>query len=188
MPLIDVWTISLAEPRPGQEAILSPDELTRAARFRFETDRIRWTRTRSALRSILGRCLNQPPRGLQFLSGSHGKPSLHPESHLHFNLSHAGEYALIAVAETTPVGVDIERIRPKVDIAALLRRLSETDLPDTIPALYQRWTQREARSKAAGGELFAPPRADIIALDIHAPEGYAASIACAGSPPVVRYR
>lgn len=188
MPLVDVWTISLTEPHPGHDAaVLSFDETARAARLRFEGDRIRWIRSRAALRAILGSYLNQPAAALRFVTGPHGKPALQPEARLHFNLSHAGDYALLALCEDVPVGIDIERVRPKVDIAALLRRLSETDLPDTVPELFQRWTQREARSKAAGGELFAAPLTDIVALDITAPEGYAASIACTGSVPRVRY-
>ena len=136
MPLVDVWTISLTEPHPGHDpAFLSPDELARAARLRFEEDRIRWIRSRAALRGILGTYLSQPAADLRFLTGPQGKPALQPDVRLHFNLSHAGDYALLALCDATPVGIDIERIRPKVDIAALLRRLSETDLPDTIPAL-----------------------------------------------------
>ena len=54
---------------------------------------------------------------------------------------------MIAVTRSIPVGVDIERIRPNIDMAPLLRRLGETDLPDTTQQLYQMWTRREAKSK-----------------------------------------
>ena len=188
MAHVDVWTIALNQPLPSYDrAILSDTERERAARFRFEDDRVRWLRAHAALRTILGAELGIRPQDLEFTIGVHGKPALANQPACQFNLSHSGEYALIAVSEAA-VGADIERIRDKVDMAALLRRLSETDLPDTTPALYSRWTQREAKSKAAGGELFAAPRPDIYALDIPAPEGYAASIACVGSMPTVRSR
>lgn len=183
-----MWTVALNQSLPFYDhAHLCAAECERAARFRFEDDRTRWLRAHAFLRTILGAELGLHPAALEFTKGEHGKPALANDPACEFNLSHSGEYALIAVSEVA-VGIDVERIRDKVDMAALLRRLSETDLPDTTQALYNRWTQREAKSKAAGGELFAPPRPDIHALDIAAPEGYSASIACVGSVPVVRCR
>lgn len=107
---------------------------------------------------------------------------------IEFNLSHAGDFAMIAVTETVPVGIDIERIRPEIEIAKLLDRLGETDLPQTIPELYARWTRREARTKAVGGQLFAAPTEDIHAVDLAAPEGYCAAVAARGFVTAVSYR
>lgn len=182
---VDLWTISLADPRPE---ILSGEEAARAARFRFEADRVRWTRARSSLRAILSEYAGDSPESLCFSYGEHGKPALLPVMDVHFNLSHSGDYAMIAVARAAQVGVDIERMRPKIDIAGLLRRLGETDLPATVPELYQAWTRREARTKATGGPLFEKPPLDVHAVQVTAPYGYAASVALAGFAPVVQYR
>jgi 4'-phosphopantetheinyl transferase len=180
---VDLWTIPLREPRP---ALLSEDEAERASRFRFEEDRVRWTRARSALRTILSRYAGDAPEALRFVYGAHGKPALSLAADIEFNLSHAGDWALIAVAKSVPVGVDIERRRPNIDMAALLRRLGETVLPDTD--LYKAWTRREARSKAAGGALFDPTPPGICVVDLEAPEGYAATIALRGWTPEVSFR
>jgi 4'-phosphopantetheinyl transferase len=187
---VDLWTVSLLDPRP---ALLSEEEAERAGRFRFEADRVRWTRSRSSLRAILSRYAGDAPEALRFVYGTHGKPALSPApaiefNDIEFNLSHAGDWALIAVARSVPVGVDIERIRPNVDIAALLRRLGETGLPAAVPDLFQAWTRREARTKAAGGALFDPPLEAVRAIGIHAPEGYAAALALVGHEPAVTYR
>jgi 4'-phosphopantetheinyl transferase len=182
---VDLWTVSLANPSPGH---LSEDEIARANRFKFEEDRIRWTRARSSLRVILSRYAGDDPARLAFIYGKHGKPSLLPFTGVEFNLSHAGDWAMIAVARTIPVGVDIERIRPNIDMVPLLQRLGETDLPQSTQALYQVWTRREAKSKAAGGALFDKPSGRMCVIDIAAPEGYAASVALAGYQPDVRYR
>ena len=180
---VELWTIPLENPRNGQLAgLLSEDETARAARFRSEKDRYRWTNARLALRSILAIYAGEPPESLRFFCNENGKPALASTAGIEFNLSHAGEFALIAVSTSTPVGVDIERIRTNVDIAALLRRLGEADLPETIPELYHRWTRREARSKAAGGQLFVTPLSGIHAIDVPAPEGYAASVATSKTP------
>jgi 4'-phosphopantetheinyl transferase len=181
---VDLWTISLLSPAP---ALLSADEMARANRFRFEPDRIRWSCARSSLRLILSRYAGADPSALCFIQGAHGKPALLPSSGVEFNLSHAGDWALIAVTRAVPVGVDIERIRDNVDMASLLRRLGEVDLPDTAAELYQRWTRREARSKAWGGALFDPPAAHISAIDVTAPLGYMASVALVGYEPEIHY-
>src|SRR5579863_8588690 len=137
---VDLWTVSLTSPSPSH---LSEDEIARANRFKFEEDRIRWTRARSALRVILSRYAGDDPARLAFIYGEHGKPALLPVSEIEFNLSHAGDWAMIAVSRSIPVGVDIERIRSNFDMVPLLHRLGENDLPDTPQQHYQVWTRRE---------------------------------------------
>jgi 4'-phosphopantetheinyl transferase len=182
---VELWTFPLTREVPMH---LSEDERARASCFRFDEDRVRWIRARSSLRMILSRYAGEDPGNLYFGYGKHGKPELLPFTEIQFNLSHAGEWAIVAVTQSVPVGVDIERIRNEVDMAALLQRLGETGLPSSITDLYGRWTRREARTKAAGGALFDKPRDDIRAIDITAPAGYAASVALAGYEPVVTYR
>lgn len=181
---VELWTISLARDLPSH---ISEDELARANRFKFEADRARWIRARSALRMILSRYAGEDPGNLVFSYGKHGKPSI-PLSHIQFNLSHAGDWAIVAVSRSIAVGVDIEQMRPNVDMAALLARLGETDLPATEPELYQAWTRREAKSKATGGALFDPPADNVHAIEITAPAGYSASVALVGCVPLPLYR
>jgi 4'-phosphopantetheinyl transferase len=182
---IDLWTIPLTRECPTH---LSEDEVARANRFRFDEDRIRWIRARSSLRVILSKYEGGDPAGLVFRYGKHGKPALLLVTDVEFNLSHSGDWAMVAVARSVPVGVDIERMRANVEIAALLRRLGETELPQTEPELYRVWARREARTKAEGAPLFATPAGDTLAIDIAAPADYAASVALMGHEPVVRYR
>jgi 4'-phosphopantetheinyl transferase len=181
---VDIWTVSLTTPAPSQ---LSDDEIARANRFRFEEDRVRWSRAHSALRLILSRYAGDDPFRLGFSYGPHGKPALHPFSDVEFNLSHAGDWAMIAVAQSVAVGVDIERIRANVEMAPLLERLGETGLPASRQELYQVWARREARSKAVGGALFDTPPDNIVAVALDAPAGYAAAVALVGHEPEVHY-
>jgi 4'-phosphopantetheinyl transferase len=139
------------------------------------------------LRLILSRYAGDDPSRLGFIYGAHGKPALLPFSDVEFNLSHAGDWAMIAVAREIPVGVDIERIRPNIDMVQILRRLGEIDLPNEIQQLYQVWTRREAKSKAVGGALFDKPPGNVSVVDLTAPGGYAASVALVGHEPDVRY-
>ena len=182
---MDVWLIPLECQGP---VTLSPDEETRAARFRFERDRTFWVRARSALRAILADYTDIPAAELRFVLGPHGKPGLASGNDIEFNLSHAGSWAMVAVTRCVPVGIDIERIRDNVDIAALLRRLGVSDLPDNRGELFHLWNRREAMTKAVGGALLDQPKGDFGICDLEAPKGYSAALALRGHTPRVRRR
>jgi 4'-phosphopantetheinyl transferase len=175
---VDIWTVNLNEAR---EIHLAPDEAVRAARLIREADRVHWSRSRSALRQVLASYLGCGPLELRFNRGEHGKPSI--ECGPAFNLSHSGEWALIAVARQAEIGVDIERQREDVDIAKLLARIGEKDLPETRPALFQRWARREASTKATGSALMRPVDPRVYVADLEAPAGYAAAIAMCDFQP-----
>jgi 4'-phosphopantetheinyl transferase len=90
---------------------LTPAEVERSRFYRHEADRVRFAATRLALRTLLGRQLGLAPADVPLTLAAHGKPVL-ASGALQFNVSHAGRYALIAMSECGPVGVDIERIDP----------------------------------------------------------------------------
>jgi 4'-phosphopantetheinyl transferase len=182
LALVDVWTVALDLARP---LWLTEEEKSRAARFRFERDRLRWGNARSALRAVLGGQLGVAPLDIQFTFGEHGKPAV---VGVEFNISHSREWAMIAVAGAIPVGVDIEAIREDVDIAKLLARIGETGLERTTKELFHAWTRREAKTKSLGTPLMEIPGGDVRAVDIEAPAGFAASVALVGWEPVVRRR
>src|SRR4051794_38684801 len=72
---IHVWAASLdATPSTHSVSILSPVERQRAARFRFELHRNRFTIGRALLRTILGRYLGKHPADLEFTYGANAKP------------------------------------------------------------------------------------------------------------------
>jgi 4'-phosphopantetheinyl transferase len=181
---VDVWLVSLER---DADTILSPDEELRAARLRFEHDRIHWIRAHSALRAILSVSTGLPPLEIRFVTGPNGKPALMDGHGVEFNLSHSGDWAMVAVTNGVPVGVDIERIRENVDMPALLQKLGERDLPESRPDLYRVWTRREARTKAVGGALFERPAGDFRICDLDAPTGYSAALALIGHDPRIRY-
>ncbi len=184
------------EPATGfdgeRKSILLPDEQARAARFRFDADRARWVRARTALRLILSGQTGLRPEEIQFELGPYGKPALAGGVQLEFNLSHAGDWAMVAVTHGVPVGIDIERIRENLDMGALLRRLgvpvgsADGDLLSTPAGLFTAWTRREAMSKALGGALMNPPAGDFRLCDLVAPAGYTAALALIGRDPRVR--
>src|SRR3954466_13599287 len=75
--------------------VLSEDERARAAKFRFDHDRKRFTSGRTALRLLLAGYLKTNPEKIQFTYGPPGKPAI-ANSPLSFNLTHSGANALLA--------------------------------------------------------------------------------------------
>ena len=166
---VHVWSVELSAPadRIAEAAgLLSPDETTRALKFRFERLRQRFVLARAVLRTLLGRCLDADPAHIEFLYGPRGKPSLAPpDAHLRFNLSHSGNIALYAVAEGCEVGIDVEEIRPvdhmeqiaaRFFCAAEAAALAQVDPEHRVEAFFNCWTRKEAYLKATGDGLSAP--------------------------------
>ena len=55
----------------------------------------------SMRREILAGYLRRHPSNLSFGVGSYGKPFLQGNSSLHFNVSHSGDYIIVAVDDST---------------------------------------------------------------------------------------
>jgi 4'-phosphopantetheinyl transferase len=157
---VHVWAISLdrSEKDVGVlGGLLTADELLLAAKIVSEEGRSRQVVSRAGLRVLLGRYLDASPAELAFSAGARGKPHLEPASPLRFNLSHSGGLALIAVAHGIEVGVDVEEVKPRRDLAGLARRIfaaaeRETieSAPDRERAFYRHWVAKEAFVKATG--------------------------------------
>jgi hypothetical protein len=114
----------------------------------------------TALRLILAAVTGYDPHAIRFATGYRGKPYLADLPRApHFSLSRSGDIALIAVTWDGPVGVDVERIRPDLEIAAFVRDLvgaGEVARIEAMPherrerAWFQAWTRLEAVAKASG--------------------------------------
>jgi len=162
---IDVWSFALDTPLPSPGAILlSDEEQTRAKRFHFAHHQHHFTRARMHLRLVLARYLDTSPENLVFEYAEHGKPYLPKHPELHFNLSHSGTRALLAVGKTHPLGVDIEKFsdRPYEGIGSHVFSDEENAVLKTIhPSLkpmvfFNFWAQKEAFIKMLGLGLSYP--------------------------------
>ncbi len=161
--LVRLWMTSLDDDRDALAACmahLSEDERSRADRFHNQLHRLRFIRSRSALRSLLSEQLHINPREIRFTCGEFGKPMLaNPvDQPLHFNISHSGGVMIVAIADQ-PIGVDIEEVRELDDLFALAKRVFSREIVQEIAGLsaparkhrfFQHWTLQEARLKAHG--------------------------------------
>jgi 4'-phosphopantetheinyl transferase len=202
---IHVWTLeATARPFEEADAFLSPDERERARRFRFEADRRRFAWTRAGVRRILQRSYGVAASDLRFAASPRGK--LHLLDHaLEFNMSHGGDLAVVVVG-ASPVGVDVEPLRPTAP-ALPGRVLSPEELRVFKGALAPHvflgcWTRKEALLKAKGWGVGADLRAisilpsaegagrfdvcgepEWVVLEVPMPDGYVSAVAAERQRP-----
>jgi 4'-phosphopantetheinyl transferase len=184
--------------------ILSEVERARAARFRFDHDRKRFSAGRTALRLLLAGYLKTKPETVHFNYGPAGKPSV-LNTNVSFNLSHSGPSALIAVALDCQVGADVELIRQIDDFPSLaqysfapgeFQRWQALPADQKTRAFYRCWTRKEAYLKAIGEGIAHRLQKFEVAFEAGAPpailkgaegnwtlidtsrENYAAAVAC----------
>lgn len=156
---VQVWLWDLD--RPGEAALLAPDERARAAAFATDTLRARFIAARSGLRQRLGAHLGLDPARIGFRYNRFGRPEL--PGGPSFNLSHCGGLAALVLCPTAAVGVDIEAIRP-IERAVATRFFAPLELqaleplqgPDWDRAFFRLWTRKEAFLKAVGTGLDTP--------------------------------
>lgn len=147
-------------------AAVSPERQEKVQRLRFDRDR----RLSLAAGILLRHALRAAgvPYPAAICRGAQGKPYLAGQG-IHFNLSHAGEWAVCAVAPC-PIGCDVEQIRP-VEPALAKRFFCPEEQADiacqpTPEARYDRffryWTLKESFLKATGLGLSLPLNAFTI--------------------------
>lgn len=155
--MMDVWKVDVRGTWDVAR-LLSVDEVAKADRFRSARDREAFVATRGALRTLVASYLGTPPEAVTFGYGHKGKPEVEG---LSFNVSHAGDVALVAVGAGR-VGVDVEEMQPEVPMRALARRfftaaeneaLSAMSGDDLVRGFYGCWTCKEAFVKAVGEGL-----------------------------------
>jgi len=139
---------------------LADDERARAARFLRPKDGIRYAATRLALRQAIGAYLSVEPARLRFSYDDVGRPAvIDAPAGFDFNVSHSGDFALIAWARMRRIGVDIESKRERLDWRALAKTVfgpHDHLIVEALPphaqadAFFDVWTAKEALLKAIG--------------------------------------
>ncbi|MGI5243483.1 4'-phosphopantetheinyl transferase family protein [Dactylosporangium sp. CA-139066] len=197
---VDVWLVDTRD--PYDETLLTPADRARRDALRDARDRRRFAAAHAALQRIVAGRLGGA--AVCWVRGPNGKPGLHGDP-LRVSLSHAGEYALIAVAADRPVGADLQDLVPGLDWAALARRFFPPAEAGRVEAagageFARLWARKEAVVKAAGDRLtrglglpVAGDPAPVVehagvayaVTDLPAPDGFRAAVALAGPEPFV---
>ena len=181
---VHVWRVRLNR---GKESPPTTEEAAQAAGFATPTLRRRYLRAHAALRAILGSVTGAP---LEFALHEKGKPYLTRAPEIRFNLAHSREMALVAVARGVEVGVDIERVRPLTEYAAIAQRYFPEGYtaPTGVRDFFRHWTRFEALLKAHGAGLYgagATPPGVWSVTEIDTGRRFTAALAVEGPLPAV---
>lgn len=130
----------------------SPQRKVRADSFRRQEDALRCVTADALLRYALetDACSVVQEKG--------GKPKIPERPDVHFNLSHAGRWVVLAWGDCE-VGVDVEAIREGVNIAGLAARYftpgeqAYIQAEDSRKRFFELWTRKESYVKFLGTGL-----------------------------------
>lgn len=178
---IHVWGFSLdASPSFLEQcrSWMSDDERGRAARFIRQQDQCQFILSHGGLRAVLGRYTGLDPSALMFQLSQTGKPELlnrpATQCSLRFNLSHSQGRMLIAMTMDEEIGVDLEQIHDKAEVAKLAKRFyapAEYERviglsgPGQTQLFYQYWVAKEAFLKGQGVGLRSLQQCEIVQLN-----------------------
>lgn len=132
--------------------VLTEAEIEKKNRFFKIADAERFALGKYFLRKILAEQLNAYPKNIRFSISESSKPYL-PE--IHFNISHSGDYVVIAISKKN-VGIDVELIKDHFDhelLAEVCFTSNERKLITNLEDFYTFWTRKEAILKASGEGL-----------------------------------
>lgn len=136
--------------------ILIPTEISRAQSYYFEKDRNRFIICRALLKFILAEETGLDVFKIDIKTDRNKKPYLLSQPQLFFNMSHVGDYAVIALDKNN-IGVDIELLDKHHNIIEMMPQVfSKREIDFVLNAVdkkytfYKFWTRKEAIVKASG--------------------------------------
>ena len=125
--------------------------------FRFSADKQRSLIGGLIVRQFYAKELKIDPFQLEFEYNEHEKPALKNYPKAHFNISHSGDYVVVAFSDCS-VGIDIEKNKGnRLKVAKRFFTREELDdlfafsvEKEQIEYFYQLWTLKESYMKAIG--------------------------------------
>ncbi|MEW4924159.1 4'-phosphopantetheinyl transferase superfamily protein [Algibacter sp. 2305UL17-15] len=155
-------------------SFLSDDEILKASKFRFNKDKNCSVITRGVLRLLTSKYLKINPEDIKFKYGKFGKPDFDFDTPLKFNVSHAGDLAVIGFVNNYDIGIDVEYIKGDFDVLEIVDNYFSkqeiktlNSIPKTLQteAFYRGWTRKEAFIKGKSLGLSFPLDSFSISID-----------------------
>lgn len=162
---VDVLAVDLSFDREREAValrLLDRGELARHEAFLVDGARRRFLLSRGAIRLLLADRLGCSPAQLAFAGSKNGKPYAvldGTQVPISFNLSHSGNFGLIALSPSRSVGIDVEERRDRIDLDGVARQVFAATERDALARLdrvekrdlfFRLWTLKEALIKAKG--------------------------------------
>ena len=182
--VVQVWLVPDHRSGPALAAlfaVLDPAERRRAEAYRSADDRRRFVVAHGAVRHIVAGRLGAPADLIRWERGPHGKPELAGDwTGAQVNLSHSDEVSMVAVTAVRRVGVDVQRVLPRIDAAAMASRYFPPEEAGFVRAarhadgradrFARLWARKEALVKAHGGRLTQGLRIPVRDADAPVPD------------------
>lgn len=164
---LHIWRLSINDVDPqllsAYRDLLSPEELQRMGRFKFDHLQRDYAIARALVRTTLSKYVDVAPTSWRFTQGEHGKPEIdHCPVPLRFNLSHTNKQIVCAVMLEKDIGIDIENIERNNDVLSIadryfsaleLKELFSLPVNRQVDRFFDYWTLKEAYMKADGGGI-----------------------------------
>jgi 4'-phosphopantetheinyl transferase len=174
-----VWWARRRDASPRLHALLDDIERARLSAYQRVEDQSRFVVGRALAKAAIARYVHTTPsgvrlaRGCSACRGHHGKPQIVAprDAGIELSISHSGDAIAVAVTLVTPIGIDVERLAGRPDIAktaslalssAELSSLSLMSADQRTRAFLIFWTRKEAITKATGLGLRLAPRNVVV--------------------------
>lgn len=204
MTEVEVWWGRIGQVRAEFADDLDPVERQRHQAYVRPEDKARFLLGCTIVRRVLARRLALPAASISLdrtcpdCGKPHGKVRAYG---VELSVTHSGELVGVAVSDR-PVGLDVEKIDPRIDVDGLARlSLAEDELKalsrheDRARAFTTYWTRKEAIVKATGAGLRkdlrtvtgVPDGMQVVELSVD--PSYSAALAIVSpEPPVITSR
>lgn len=174
--------------------LLSEQKKIRIDKMKFTDDKKRSVAGEMLAKTAISQMCVITPEEIIINTSSNGKPYT-TNADIHFNISHCEDWVVCAISDT-PVGIDIEKIRP-INIKIAKRFFSEdeqiylfqklpgeedftlTPTDDMLKRFFEIWTSKEAYLKFTGEGITQELNSLKInknALDVHYFDDYIVTI------------
>ena len=158
MEPISVYITSLNTIASAKEELLSKlnqEDLERYNRYRREEDKLRFLGGRALVYRHVGSPIEFEEKGKPYVKGAK-----------QFSISHSGDYVVLAVDDSAPIGVDIEG-RSEASQSLIDHVCSEPEI-DFIrnhgqDSFFEIWTKKEALIKCTGTGMSVPLKSINVA-------------------------
>jgi 4'-phosphopantetheinyl transferase len=155
---LGVWKIDETSESLRQQLYLDENDEKYLGSFGNEGRKRHWLSYRLILQELL------KTRQVKVIYDKYGKPRI-PDFTGHFSVTHSGDFAAAIVSYTMPVGIDIERIRERIERVAerflSLGEMEQISENDRLEKLHICWGAKESLYK-----LYGKPEIDFQ-KDIH---------------------
>lgn len=162
---LHIWNYTIDEKDFVEEQlrpILSVEEISRANKFVYEKDVVKYVCNHVFRKHVLAKYLSIDASTVQYAYTNFGKPYLE-KSYINFSHTYRSNKALLAIYFDATVGIDLEEIKPIQDPKTFAEYsfskqenehiFSDTKMNEEVFFTY--WTFKEAYIKATGTGLHA---------------------------------